>query len=70
MYALEDGFKDSCIPKICKSCKNMSMIEFIVKEVTVFRVVTFLIKVYGKYNFPGIYEIFSITNSENLDRQM
>ena len=37
---LEDGFKDSCVLKFCKTCKNISMTEFIVKEVTLFRVVT------------------------------
>ena len=39
------------------------MTEFTVKEVTVFRVVTFLNDVTPKYNFLGICEIFNITNS-------
>ena len=40
------------------------MTEFTVKEVTVFRVVTFLSS--GKYNFLGIYKIFKITNKSEL----
>ena len=48
----------------------MSMTESTVKEVTVFRVGTFLRKCPGKYNFLGIYEIFNITNKANLDCQM
>ena len=46
------------------------MTESTVKEVTVFRVGTFLRKCPGKYNFLGIYEIFNITNKANLDCQM
>ena len=40
--AFEYGFKDSCAGKFCITCRDISMIEFTVKEVTVFRVTTFL----------------------------
>ena len=43
------------------------MKEFTVKGVKVFRVNTFLNKAIHQYNFLGIYEIFNITNSTNLD---
>ena len=57
--------------KCCKTCRNLSMREFTVTEVTVFRLATFLYEALSaKYNFLGIYEIFSITNSANLDCQM
>ena len=48
----------------------MFLTEFTVKEVTVFRVATFLNEGLAKYNFLGIYEIFNITNNANLDCQM
>ena len=48
--------------KFCKSCWNMSMTEFTVKEVTLFRVATLWTKHFAKYNFLGIYKIFNITN--------
>ena len=48
----------------------MFLTEFTVKEVTVFRVATFLNEALAKYNFLGIYEIFNITNNANLDCQM
>ena len=56
--------------KFCKTCRNISMTNFTVTEVTVFRVVIFLTKSSTKYNFSEIYEIFNITNSTNLDCQM
>ena len=69
--ALEDGFKDSCVLKILQNLRNTSMTKFTVKDVTVFRVATFLTKYTAKYNFIrniyGIYEIFDITKSTNLD---
>ena len=40
--------------KFCKTCRNTSMTEFTVKEVTVFRVATFWMKCSAKYNFLGI----------------
>ena len=43
------------------------MMGFIAKEVTVFRVATFLTKHSTKYNVIEIYEIFNITNSTSLD---
>ena len=45
------------------------MMKFTVKEVTVCRVATFLMKLSAKYNFLGTYKIFNITNSANLDSQ-
>ena len=46
------------------------MTEFTGKEVTVFRVSTFLNEVSAKFNFLGIYEILIITNSANLNCQI
>ena len=56
--------------KFRKTCRNISMTNFTVTEVTVFRVVIFLTKSSAKYNFSEIYEIFNITNSTNLHCQM
>ena len=44
--------------------------EFTVKKVTVFGVVTFSNKVLFQIYFSGIEEIFHITNITNLDCQM
>ena len=46
------------------------MTEITVKEVTVFRVATYLNKALLQMHFLGISEIFNITNSTNLDWQM
>ena len=35
-------FKTTLFSKLCKTCRIISMIEFMVKEATVFGVVTFL----------------------------
>ena len=56
--------------KFCKTCRNISMTEFTVKEVTVFRVTTFWTKCSAKYNLLGIYEIFNITNRAYLHCQI
>ena len=48
----------------------MFLTELTVKEVTVFRAANSLNKALVKYNFLGIYKIFNITNSANLDCQM
>ena len=46
----------------------MSMMEFTAKEITVFRIVIFLNEALCQIkNFLGIYKIFTITNSTNLD---
>ena len=42
------------------------MMEFTVKEVTVFRVATIFNKALYQYDFLGIYEVFNITNNANL----
>ena len=39
--ALEDGLKDSC-EIFCEICRKISIMEFTVKEVAVFRAATFL----------------------------
>ena len=41
-----------------------------VKEVTAFIIVTFWKKCFTNYNFLGIYKIFKLTNTTNLDCQM
>ena len=64
------GFKTGVFWKFCKTCRNISTTEFSVKVVTVFRVVTFFNEVICEIKFPGIDEIFYITNSTNLDCQM
>ena len=46
------------------------MIEFTVKEVTLFRVTSFLNEATAKYNLLGIYKLFNSTNSANLDYKM
>ena len=42
------------------------MLEFTVKEVTVFRVTTFLNKALHQIYFLRIYEIFNITEQPNV----
>ena len=44
--------------------------EFTVKEVAAWRVASFLIEVLHQIYFLGIYQIFNINNSSNLDYQM
>ena len=62
----EDGFKDSRVLKIVKTCKNISMIEFTVKEVIVFRVVTFLNEALREIQFlKNLRNIQRISNSTN-----
>ena len=56
--------------KFCKTCRNIFMTEFTVKKVAVFRVATFLNNALQQIYFLGIYKIFNITNSTNLDCQM
>ena len=48
------------------------MTEFTVKEVTVqyLELPLFRTKSFAKYNFLGIYEIFNIANSTNMDCQV
>ena len=53
--------------KSCNICRKLSMTEFTVKEVTVCRVAIFLKEALHHMDFLGIYEIFSITNSSNLN---
>ena len=50
--ALEDGLKDSCVLNICEICWKISIMEFTVKEVIVFRVATFLNEVLCQINCP------------------
>ena len=57
---LEDGFEN-----FVKTCRNISMTEFTVKEVA-----TFWTKHSAKYSLLEIYEIFNKTDSANLDCQM
>ena len=73
--------KTAVLWKLCRISRKISMIEFTVKELAVFRAATFLNDALHqisplfwtmrstKYNFLGIYEIFNITKSQYLDCQ-
>ena len=62
-FVLEDIFKDSYVMKICETCRNISITEFSVKQVTVqyLESTFFWGKRSAKYNLLGTYEILKIT---------
>ena len=64
--ALEDVLKTPVL-KTLQYLQKISVTEFNVKEVTVFRVAIISNQVLRQIYFQGIYEIFNINNSSNLD---
>ena len=64
-YVIEDFLKKT-FRKLCNICRKISAMMFNVKEITAYSR-NCLNKVLHQTNLFGIYEIFNINNSSNLD---
>ena len=64
-YVIEDFLKKT-FRKLCNICRKKSAMMFNVKEITAYSR-NCLNKVLDQTNLFGIYEIFNINNSSNLD---